>query len=477
MDVSSFYRDCLKEESSRGLVALSNNLSENSGTLRHSRCGLDGHNREQKDTLLLQLESKRFRSCRPGFSFQRRNLEQLESPILVPTIQSHSSLSKQNSRAESEKDNCHSSLLERKALVYTGSENDGGHKEIAIQEGSGRRPGFKQGSYEYHGNEISRCSTFWNEWGIGGTLSQETKNLVEASWRDRTELQYRCAWRQWLKYCNEKGLSSSAPSLTDVMEYLTHLYLNKKEYRTVNTARSALSSTLPPIDGFMVGKHPLIKRQLKGIFNLRPPKQTLFPSWSVKNVLDTIKQWYPTTKLSTQLLTYKTAFLVAISSAKRASSLSLLSIKKGYLEVSEEKVVLLPIGLEKHSRPGFVGGPIEIESFKQSPELCPVNHLNAYLERIRILRGKEEGLFVTIRKPHTTASAPTIARWVKTVIDQSGETGTGGSTRSVATSTALSKGVSSEKIIKAGDWARVSTFKRHYYKAVPLTVQSANLKA
>ena len=99
------------------------------------------------------------------------------------------------------------------------------------------------------------------------------------------------------------------------------------------------------------------------------------------------------------------------------------------------------------------------------------------MERIRILRGKEEGLFVTIRKPHTTASAPTIARWVKTVIDQSGETGTGGSTRSVATSTALSKGVSLEKIVKAGDWARVSTFKRHYYKAVPLTVQSANLKA
>ena len=103
-------------------------------------------------------------------------------------------------------------------------------------------------------------------------------------------------------------------------------------------------------------------------------------------------------------------------------------------------------------------------------------HLKAYLERTSLLRGKEESLFITIRKPYTKASATTIARWVKAVIDQSGETGTGGSTRSTSTSTALSKQVTLEKIVKAGDWARVSTFKRHYYRAVPLTVQSANLK-
>ena len=400
----------------------------------------------------------------------------MESSIPVSAVQPYSGVSKQDTRTGNRENNCHSSLLDRKALVFTGSEDDSGHQEVTTQERLGGRPRFKQYSSEYSSNKTSRCSSFWKEWGIGGTLSKETKDLVEGSWRNRTELQYGSAWRQWLKYCDDKRISSSAPSLTDVMEYLTYLYMLNREYRTINTARSALSSTLPPIDGFMVGKHPLIKRQLKGIFNFRPPKQTLFPSWSVKSVLDTIKQWYPIAKLSMQMLTYKTAFLIAISSSKRVSSLSLLSIKRGYLEVGEDKIVLLPIGLEKHSRPGFLGGPIAIEAYKDSAKVCPVVHLKAYLERTSLLRGKEESLFITIRKPYSKASTTTIARWIKAVIDMSGETGTGGSTRSVSTSTALSKQVTLEKIVKAGDWARMSTFKRHYYRAMPLTVQSANLK-
>ena len=50
--------------------------------------------------------------------------------------------------------------------------------------------------------------------------------------------------------------------------------------------------------------------------------------------------------------------LIAISSAKRVASLSLLSIIRGYLELGGDKVVLMHLGLEKHSRPGFVGGLI-----------------------------------------------------------------------------------------------------------------------
>ena len=69
----------------------------------------------------------------------------------------------------------------------------------------------------------------------------------------------------------------------------------------------------------------------------------------------------------------------------------------------------------------------------------------------------------------------TIAGWMKNVIKQSGQHGTAGSTRSVSTSNALSRGVTLDKILKAGDWARVSTFKRFYYKAIPVTLQAANL--
>ena len=69
----------------------------------------------------------------------------------------------------------------------------------------------------------------------------------------------------------------------------------------------------------------------------------------------------------------------------------------------------------------------------------------------------------------------TVAQWMKKVIDLSGQSGTAGSSRSVASSNAMCRGVTLDKIMKAGDWARASTFGK-YYKAVPLTLQSANLE-
>ena len=95
---------------------------------------------------------------------------------------------------------------------------------------------------------------------------------------------------------------------------------------------------------------------LKGIFNLRPPQVILFPTWSVKAVLDNLEQWgpAPATKFCLKLLTFQT-----LAGAKRISSLSLLTVKEGYLEVGDKKVILQPCGLAKHSRPVYVGGPLQ----------------------------------------------------------------------------------------------------------------------
>ena len=88
---------------------------------------------------------------------------------------------------------------------------------------------------------------------------------------------------------------------------------------------------------------------------------------------------------------------------------------------------------------------------------------------------QSESLFVTLVEPHKAAAVATIAGWLKAVITQSDQQGTAGSTRSVSSSNALSKGVTLEKVMKSGDWARASTFSRFYYKPVPVTLQSANL--
>ena len=259
------------------------------------------------------------------------------------------------------------------------------------------------------------------------------------------------------------------------MNFLSCLYMEGKEYRTINCARSMLSSTLLPIDNFPVGKHPMVTRLLKGVFNIRPPVKILFPTWSVKQVLLTLRSWSPASSLDLKTLTFKCLMLLALVTGRRASSLSLLSVKHGYLQVGESTVVFQPMGLEKTTRPGHTGGPILIETYNVAPEICPVFYVKAYLKRTELIRSGGS-FFITVNKPHKEASAATICRWLKRVITLSGQVGSGGSTRSITTSTAVGRGVTIDSIVTAGDWARARTFRQHYYKPVPVNdLQSAVL--
>ena len=61
----------------------------------------------------------------------------------------------------------------------------------------------------------------------------------------------------------------SAP-INLVLEFRMDLFEEGKQYRTINTARSAISMTHDHVDGFKVGQHPLTVRFLRGIFNSRP---------------------------------------------------------------------------------------------------------------------------------------------------------------------------------------------------------------
>ena len=290
---------------------------------------------------------------------------------------------------------------------------------------------------------------------------------MEASWRPNTESTYSSGWDQWVGWASLHGVQEHSPGIADVLNYLSTLFEKGRKYRTINCARSILSSTLLPIDGFPVGKHPMVTRLMKGVFNKRPPTKLLFPSWSVKQVLVMLSSWSPAKSLSFKLLTYKCVMLLALVTGKRASSISQLSLKQGYLEIGESTVVLQPLGLEKTTRPGHTAAPIVIEAYNQAPEICPVYYLKAYIIRSKELR-KSDTLFVSINKPHNKVSPATVCRWLKSVITMSSQSGSGGSTRSVSTSTGVGRGLTIDSIVKAGDWARSRTFKNHYYRPVPL---------
>ena len=156
---------------------------------------------------------------------------------------------------------------------------------------------------------------------------------------------------------------------------------------------------LLPIDSYSVGAHPLVCRLMKGIFNKRPPQPCVVPIWSVSKVLSTLREWSPASKLDIKTLSIKTVMLFALATGKRCSSLNLLSVSKGFCEISESLAVLIPKGLEKHSRPEYAGSPIRLHAYNRDPSLCPLFYLKAYLKRTEPVR-KCDSLFITVKKPH-----------------------------------------------------------------------------
>ena len=55
-----------------------------------------------------------------------------------------------------------------------------------------------------------------------------------------------------------------------MLVFLTHLYEKVFSWSAIGILRSTLSMKSAPIDGVRVGVHPLVKKLMSGVFNVRP---------------------------------------------------------------------------------------------------------------------------------------------------------------------------------------------------------------
>ena len=117
----------------------------------------------------------------------------------------------------------------------------------------------------------SRITGLSSSWINKGTLSQTSVDLIMTSWSASTKNQYTTYVNKWFSHCKGNEINPSKPRITEVADFLSELFRTSHvEYSAMNTARSALSAVIEPIDGLTVGSHPLIKRIMKGIFKTKP---------------------------------------------------------------------------------------------------------------------------------------------------------------------------------------------------------------
>ena len=171
-------------------------------------------------------------------------------------------------------------------------------------------------------------------------------------------------------------MDESSPSAVNLINFLQFEFeKNGKQYRTINTYRSAVSATLGtcPVCGVPVGQDPLVCRFMRGLLRLIPPRTKLFPTWDLVTVLNRLVSWGDVTQLSLLQLLKKTAFLVAVVCYKRPADLCNMQVVPDYWQLDESGFTCQPLGFGKtvpfQSKPlpsSTLGQPGEEVSYAQT---------------------------------------------------------------------------------------------------------------
>ena len=199
---------------------------------------------------------------------------------------------------------------------------------------------------------------------------------------------------------------------------------------------------------------------MKGVFNSRPPQLRYAVTWDVGLVLDHIMSLGRNQVLSLKLLAYKLAALLALSNASRASEIHALAIR--YLSKGQDGISFTIAELTKTAQPGK-RKKVYYPQLKEERTLCPGAALGEYLRRTSSLRGVDHSrtqLLLSVVKPFQPVSKSTIARWMKSIVQEAGVGAQYGahSIGSAASTAAYMKGMLISDILSIADWTSDNVF-------------------
>ena len=298
------------------------------------------------------------------------------------------------------------------------------------------------------------------------SLSKPAQEILLASWRPGTLKQYDSYLHRWAKFCHDNEINVYQPRVEQVVEFLTQLFQTGLGYSAINTARSALSSIVT-LGHVPLGEHPMIKRFLKGIFELRPSLPKYSSVWDVSILLLYLKKLAPLEKLSLKEISLKMTSLLCILTGQRCQTIHKIDISH-----TQQLPNLIRITIQdalKTTKPGRHIKPLELLAYNNDPDLCIVRLFNEYLLRTSNLREGHTQLLISFQKPYKPVSKDTISRWVKATLKASGidtEKFTAHSCRSASASATKNAGLSLVEIMKTAGWSNCATFAKFYDKNI-----------
>ena len=234
-----------------------------------------------------------------------------------------------------------------------------------------------------------------------------------------------------------------------------------------------------------LGKHKELQTFMKGVFKSRPPVKEIVPQWELGLVMQALVEapFEPAGDASLKFWTWKTAFLLAITSAARVSELQALDSNPNLCRVSRHgaDLRLNPAFCPKSCNVNYLNRQIHLQSFYPEPKdniqrglhkLCPVRALRYYISKTSNIRVDSQlllsyqpgaGLGHKINKA-------TVARWIRQTVCLAYEKAgrpvpqrvRAHQTRALAASLADLRGVSPADLCAAATWSSANVFAKFY---------------
>ena len=204
---------------------------------------------------------------------------------------------------------------------------------------------------------------------------------------------YQQCWKEWASWCAQQGLPNNAISASKLANFLLHLFQVALAWHTIGIYHSVISAfwSLLSFTRLLI----ILSSQTNASFYLQcPPSCKCFDPWDVEHLLTLLESWAPASSLITFKLTWKTATLLALVTAKHCSDLTLLCIDNQHLFLQCNAAIIIPISSGKTDHPGHLPPWVHIESYS-NVNLCPVFYLKAYLRFSESFRLKPNGSHVT----------------------------------------------------------------------------------
>ena len=133
------------------------------------------------------------------------------------------------------------------------------------------------------------------------------------------------------------------------MNFLVELFEKGYSYSSLNSYRSAISSTHEQIDGSAIRQHPLVTRVLKGAYNIRPPRPRYPATWRVADVIQFLRE-QNNESLNVLDLSKKMVVLLVLTWPCRTAEVANLDFNSIWF--SPEGVTISPLTPPKQTRAG-----------------------------------------------------------------------------------------------------------------------------